>query len=73
MRSNLNRNQPGMVRAQGRKRANRALTEENLRGEAMQLGITIHEHKQNQFAKVQELRRNPPATPDWVNPWAIRR
>lgn len=66
-------NQTGMVRANGRKRHNRALREESLREEAMQLGITTREYKQNQFEAVQELRLHPPATPDWVNPWAVRR
>ena len=58
--SRANPNQAGMVRAQGRKRANRALREEHLRGEAMQLGIPFAEHKRNLFGEVQFLRKHPP-------------
>ena len=65
--------QPGMTRAAGRKRHNRALREEKFAGEALQLGITVREHKQNQFEEVQELRKHPPLTPDWMNPWAVRK
>ncbi len=73
MRGRVTKQQPGMVRAAGRKRHNRALREEQLAGEAMQLGITVREHKQNQYEEVQEIRKHPPLTPDWVNPWATRR
>lgn len=72
MRGAPNRTQPGLVRARGRKRNNRALREEQLRGEAMQLGITVREHKQNQYEVVQELRRSPSRTPDWARPRGYR-
>lgn len=58
--SRANPTQRGMVRAAGRKRANRALREELLKGEAMQLGIPLAEHKRNLFDEVQFLRKHPP-------------
>lgn len=60
MRGQVMKNQPGMIRAQGRKRYNRALREEQLRGDAMQLGIPLAEHKRNLFDEVQFLRAHPP-------------
>ena len=71
--SQANPNQAGMVRAQGRKRHNRALREEQLRDDAMQIGIPVRELKLRKFEDVQELRKYPPATPDWVNPFARER
>lgn len=60
MKGGNSKQQAGMIRAHGRKRHNRALREEQLRGEAMQLGIPLQEHKQNLFDEVQFLRKHPP-------------
>lgn len=64
--------QPGLMRAGGRKRHNRALREEALRAEALNRGISLEALKSERFAEVQELRRNPRQTPDWARPTGYR-
>ncbi len=57
--------QPGLMRASGRKRHNRALREERLAVEATALGIPVQELKTRLFQEVQDIRRSP-RTPEWA-------
>lgn len=64
--------QPGLVRASGRKRHNRALREKQLTTEAGRLGIPVQELKTRLFQEVQDIRKHPPQTPDWARPAGYR-
>jgi len=64
--------QPGLIRASGRKRHNRALREEQLTTEAARLGIAVQDLKTRLFQEVQDIRRHPPQTPDWARPAGYR-
>lgn len=65
MRGAQSKTQPGLVRAGGRKRHNRALREERLAVEAGTLGIPVQELKTRLFQEVQDMRRSP-RTPEWA-------
>ena len=72
MRGTQNRTQPGLVRANGRKRHNRALREDAMRAEALGRGISLETLKAERFSEVQDMRRSPSRTPDWARPAGYR-